>query len=103
MDSFSKCRIYGSNNKNKIVKKSDEFLVDYPKYTTFKQTKIKSKNPLPSLTSLNYIDDTFITNTKEGYDSGMKRFKNYLKSNIKNYDKRNDPTIENAQSNMSFT
>ena len=62
----------------------------------------KSKNPLPSLTSLNYIDDTFITNTKEGYNSGMKRFKNYLKNNIKNYDKRNDPTIENAQSNMSI-
>lgn len=88
--------------RTKLWKKSDEFLVDYPKYTTFKQTNIKSKNPLPSLTSLNYIDDTFITNTKEGYDSGMKRFKNYLKGNIKNYDKRNDPTIENAQSSMSI-
>ena len=69
--------------RTKLWKKSDEFLVDYPKYTTFKQTKIKSKNPLPSLTSLNYIDDTFITNTKEGYDSGMKRFKNYLKVILK--------------------
>jgi len=88
--------------RTKLWNKSSDFLIDYPKYTKFKQTSIRTINGLPHFNSLDYIEDTFTKNTEEGYISGMKKFKNYIKNNIENYDKRNDPTIENAQSCMSI-
>tara|TARA_Y100000389_G_scaffold204539_1_gene257804 strand:+ start:2514 stop:3872 length:1359 start_codon:yes stop_codon:yes gene_type:complete len=88
--------------RSKLWNNSKEFLVKYPDYEKFKQPDIKSKNKIIKLDDLDLIDDTYRTSTKPGYKEGMKRFKHFIKNNLQNYDKRNDPTIENAQSNMSI-
>ena len=88
--------------RNKLWSKADKYLTSYPSYTSFKQVSIKSNKSLPKLESLPFIQDEFITNTKAGYAGAMKRFRDFVKNNLKNYNHRNDPTMENAQSNMSI-
>ena len=82
--------------RNKLWSKADKYLTSYPSYTSFKQVSIKSNKSLPKLESLPFIQDEFITNTKAGYAGAMKRFRDFVKNNLKNYNHRNDPTMENA-------
>ena len=86
----------------KLWKNAESFLTTYPIVTNFKQSKLEHVPELPSLKSLNCVNDNFRTTTDPGYQSGMKRFENFVKTNLKNYDQRNDPTVTNAQSNMSI-
>ena len=88
--------------RNKLWSKADKYLTSYPSYTSFKQVSIKSNKSLPKLESLPFVQDEFTTNTKAGYVGAMKRFRDFVKNNLKNYNHRNDPTMENAQSNMSI-
>uniref|UniRef100_A0A6C0AHN8 Photolyase/cryptochrome alpha/beta domain-containing protein n=1 Tax=viral metagenome TaxID=1070528 RepID=A0A6C0AHN8_9ZZZZ len=90
--------------RNKLWSKADTYLTNYPAYMSFKQKPIKSSNSIPDLKSLSVLEDKieFITNTKPGYFFGMKRFNDFIKNNLKNYNHRNNPNIENAQSNMSI-
>ena len=87
--------------RNKLWTKATKYLINYPNYTSYKQEFIKSSNTLPKLENLPFIKDSFVTKTKAGYINGMKRFNNFVKTNLKLYNYRNDPTKE-VQSNMSI-
>ena len=88
--------------RNKLWSKEKKYLTNYPNYNSFKQVSIKSTKSLPKLDSLNYVEDSFTTKTKASPSFAKKRFNDFIKNNLKNYKYRNDPTMENAQSNMSI-